>query len=468
MSTFVLIGYCLFFVVMPIPATLLEFKPVIFNLKNPIDTFTHISLILWVLIGTFVFYKRSVGSRNVLRPLFNSLGLYDKFKSKEIWALAILALVTTAINIIIFGRWASDDKLVDKPLLLDLLSKYGPFMNVPLLFLFPSFNIIQDYTTSSRRWLIVLFAILLFIIGVASNVRTMAVSFVSLALFAALLMWLMGQIHIKIKKQYLVLVFLCGYFFTGPFSDLSLAMVMVRGEKNGISGMELLSKTLDAYQDKKELNAFKNMLDKSKVALGKTDWDESYIDNDLLARFCSVKTIDESIFYAKKIGFANDKMQIDYKNQMVAMLPASICELFFGMNRAERSDITSYSETDYLYAIATNNKSGLGSFRIGSLAGIGLSIFSYGYLFIIMGIFFILFFLFDSTVRITEDKGVVFSLWSFCNILLIGYITSCGHNFYTEVRYIVRGFWESVFFYMICVFLLKKLVWVFSVKNIKI
>lgn len=60
LSTFMITGFILCFIVLPIPATLLEFKPVSYNLHNPIICFFNIYLCLIALILAHCIYKTIV------------------------------------------------------------------------------------------------------------------------------------------------------------------------------------------------------------------------------------------------------------------------------------------------------------------------------------------------------------------------------------------------------------------------
>ncbi len=461
LSTFTLIGYCFFFIIMPAPATLMEFKSVIYNLKNPVETFAHISLLFVVLVLTHDLYKKIV-RKNPLRNAFKKMHFYNSFSKSEVWALSVFALFIVSINIMFYGRWLDEDVSVNKPLLLELISPVTIFLYLPLLFLFPCYKLINNVNKVKYVVLICLFAIVLFVIGISSNVRTMALSFLTLGLAAFLFAYLSGLIKIKSKPKIVIFIIIAAWFFTGPFMDLSLSMVIVRGEKTGVSGIELFNKTLEVYKDKPRLKAYKNLMSNERRMRLMDDWDETYIDNDILARFCSVKTIDETIYYANKIGFSNTQMREEYERQIYAIFPDVICNAF-GMTTEERNDIKSYSLTDYLYTKATGSTSGLGSFKIGSFQGLGLAIFGYAYLLVAIPIFFILFLFFESTVLITND-GVRLSVWTFLNLFLIFYITVAGHNFQTDTKYIIRGFFESILFYYISLFIAKKIIQLFRIK----
>ncbi len=453
LSTFVLIGYTFFFVIMPIPATLLEFKPVIFNLKNPIETFIHITLMLLVLVMTHFCYKRISGRKNIIRLFLKKTVFYTDISSKEIWILSVFALGVIVINILIYGRFEEND---NKPILLQISSYFRMFVGLPILFLYPSYKLIKN-SNKTKHYLIILFiAIILFVVGISSNFRTEALSFIVLIATSFLFAYLTNQIKIKIKAKYMFLLILSVWFFSGPFLDISLSMVIVRGERVGINGIELFEKTIDTYNDKNKLRVYKKALNYDKSLIGDNDWDETYLDNDILARFCSVKTIDETIYYAKQIGYANPDMQLEYGRQILAIFPPAITNVF-GITSDERSEISRYSMTDFLYAKAMNDPSGMGSAKIGSFPGIGLSIFGYGYLIMIIPIFYILFVFFDSTLLVKSGQFKL-SIWAFLNLFLIFYITSAGHNFQTDVKYIIRGFLESIFFYTLGVFLVKQIV----------
>lgn len=450
LSTFMITGYILCFIVLPIPATLLEFKPVSYNLHNPLICFLNIYLCLIALMLAYCIYKK-VSRINIISYYLRKTSFFSPLSKKEFLIFTLGAILYTAISILVYGRWEDDNSLEKKPLILSVLSLLGFFVNLPVLLLFPTFHLVNWKPKAKIRYILcILYGLILFIIGIASNVRTMSVNY--LCLIGALFFFgfLTKSINITLKKKHVVSLLVLLWFFTGPFMDISMAMVAVRGQKMNLSGIDLLEKTLEVYSDEKEMESLRKA--KTTLIIGTNDWDENYLNNDLLARFCSVKIFDESIFYAEKLGYNNNQMKVDYLHQLISIWPTNIT----GLSKKERDIYRSYSETDYLYSLATNTSVGLGSFRIGSLPGLGLSIFGYWYLLIVILMFIPIYYFFDSTIYRNNNKLVI-SPWAALSLFMAFYFISCGHNYVTEMRFLFREFFESIITYLLLRFFIRKL-----------
>lgn len=450
LSTFMITGFILCFIVFPIPATLLEFKPVSYNLHNPLICFLNIYLCFIALILAHCIYKK-ISRKNIISYYLRKTLFFSPLSKKEFLIFTIGAISYTAISILVYGRWEDDNNLESKPLILSFLSLMGIFVNLPVLLLFPSFHLVNWKPKAKNRYLLcILYGLFLFVIGIASNVRTMSINY--LCLIGALFFFgfLANSIKVTLKKKYVASLLAFLWFFTGPFMDISMAMVAVRGQKMNLSGIELLENTFEVYSNGKEMESLRKA--KTMLVAGTNDWDENYLNNDMLARFCSVKIIDESIYYAGKLGYNNPQMRDDYLHQLVSIWPTKIS----GLSNKERDIYRSYSETDYMYALATKSSLGLGSFKIGSLPGLGLSIFGYWYLLIVILMFIPIYYYFDSTIYRNNNKLVI-SPWAALSLFLVFYYTSCGHNYVTETRFLFREFFESIITYLLLRFFIRKL-----------
>lgn len=450
LSTFMVTGFTLCFIVLPIPATLLEFKPVSYNLHNPLVCFLNIYLCLVALMVAHCIYK-NISKKNIISLCLRKTSFFSPLSKKEFLIFTIGAISYTAISILVYGRWEDDNNLESKPLILSILSLMGMFVNLPVLLLFPTFHLVNWKSEAKSKYLFcILYGLILFVIGVASNVRTMSINYICLIGALFFFGFLTNSIKVTLKKQYVVSFLVLLWFFTGPFMDISMAMVAVRGQKMNLSGIELLENTFAVYSNGKEMESLRKA--KTMLVVGGNDWDENYLNNDMLARFCSVKIFDESIFYAEKLGYNNTQMKDDYLHQLMSIWPTNIS----GLSKKERDIYRSYSETDYMYALATKSGLGLGSFKIGSLPGLGLAIFGYWYLLIIILMFIPIFYYFDSTIYRKNNKLVI-SPWAALNLFMVFYYISSGHNYVTETRFLFREFFESVMTYLLLRIFIRKL-----------
>lgn len=453
-STLSISFYVLFFVILPMPATLLEFKPVTYNLHNPIDTFSNILILESILIFIHFIYKKISNRRNFIRNILIKCNFFSQVTSNELWVLIISSALLWIYIILKHGLYAegSDNSISQLPFPLYILNLLlNESYLVLFIFLMPKFNIIkQPYRILKKR--IFILTIILFVVGIATNMRTASITVIANGFFLLIVYILYYPIHYKkyIKPKILIISILLIYFFTGPFMTISKAMLDNRGNRKGKSGIEMIEMTFNSITENKNIKDNNYIVKESGIL-----WDEKYLDNDILNRFCSIKILDETLFHAKRIGYANPTMQEQFKLKIIDSLPGIIKQHF---NIYTPNNIRFSSLSDILYSLSINSPSALGGIKIGTLQGLGLAIFGYWYPLILIPVFIIIFYFLDATVAFSyHSQKIYFSLWFFINILTICYYFGDRHYYLFEFRFIMRSFFESIIFFLITINLIKRL-----------
>lgn len=207
---------------------------------------------------------------------------------------------------------------------------------------------------------------------------------------------------------------------TGPVADISTAMVMVRDDRHNITSVELLERTIDAFFDKEGIRlyraTFANTADNS-------DWDEYYLDNVFLARFCNLKYNDLSLMMSSKFSIPDPDM-LDYTvDHFLTNLPLPVLESL-GIN-VDKGFINSGSFGDYFFYKVSGNPWAIGGFRTGHIAGVSMAAFGWWYL-AILGIAIIpVFILFDkfsirrSASFVTARNAPLNVSFSMCGLLIL-------------------------------------------------
>lgn len=454
-STLAISFYILFFLILPMPATLIELKPVTYNLHSTLDTFTNVLLLELVIIIIHLLYRMISNKKNIIRPILVKYNFFTKVTSSELWILIIISSILWIYIILGSGLYTEDSSntisTLPTPLyILNLL--VAGYSSIPFVFFMRNYNIIKE-PYHIHKAAIIIFSISLFIIGIATNMRTAAISVLANAFF----LFIVYNIYFPINlKQYLTpksitITILIIYFFTGPFMSISQAMLQNRGNREGKNGLEMLEMTMNTLQENKDNNTLPNYKQEEGIT-----WDESYLSNDILNRFCSLKILDETLFHAKRIGYANPIMQEQLKLKILDCLPGFIKEQFKIDQIPE--DIRQSSLTDILYSLSIHSTSNLGGIKIGTLQGLGLAIFGYWYPLVLIPIFIIIFYFLDATIIFNvKTKSMYFSLWFLANIITICYYFSDKHYYLNEFRYIIRGYAESIIFYLITINIIKKI-----------
>jgi len=451
-SFLMILGLSIFHFLLPMPLTLLEFKPVIYNLNVPFLTFFHQFLFVTTIVFTHKIYTHISRGKNLFRSVLIKTDFYRVPSNKLIWTTGILGLLATFYLYFIFGQW--EKEVSDRNFMSYLANILAPYLWMPILLIFSKYrsirNIKQNILKSNTKF-IVFYSLLVIVISIVSNWRTVMFSgvlfFIILLFLGILLGYYKIQEFLSLKK--IILIFTVIYFVFGPMIDLGYAMVIVRGERTKLTSSELLYKTINVYMDKETLDKAKiigssflsNKLKKN------NDWDEKYLNNIIINRFVNLKISDNCVYYATKIGYQNKQMKNELINQVEAFMPNILLGVF-NIDPVKKNETLSYSIGDYLYSKAINDSTVRGSFVISSMPGVGLAIFGYWYLLIIIPLFIIIFAMFDSFV-VRQNGKLIFSYLFFLLLVLSVNYFNDRHVFTYEIRFIFRTYFESVIVFII-------------------
>ncbi|MFB9076924.1 hypothetical protein ACFFWB_05805 [Flavobacterium procerum] len=386
-SFFMIFGLTLFHYVLPIPLTLLELKPVTYNLLMPFETFLHHGLFLLVIIITHFFYRKITLRRNPLRSILKKTNFYKRPTDFQIWSTSLVALLSSAYFYFVYGSWENYEA---KNIFVTIGKSLGVYLWMPIIIPFFKVRQVEGRLTNKAKSFIIIYSLLVGVIAVVSNWRTILYSGFVIFLLLYLIGLLYGYYELKhnFSTNKIVMMFIGFYVITGPIMDLGTAMVITRQTRYTTSSYDFFKNTFETYQDKELLRKFNAVIaDNGKIDYSIKKWDEEYLSNYALNRFCNLKISDNCIYYAEKIGFANERMQNVLLDQVLSIIPGFISNSI-DFKTETRGEIYQSSITDNLYSLAINDTTVKGSAIIGSMPGVGLSIFGYWYLIAIIPIFF--------------------------------------------------------------------------------
>ncbi|WP_257668495.1 hypothetical protein [Parapedobacter tibetensis] len=451
LSTFLIIGFSITQFYLPILFTLLEGKPLVYNLEVPYDVFTHSLSSFIVLIlchqGYVYVQKRKPNSKLKIQRMLARLHLYKQPSDRQIWVIGFIGLASMFfIHFIVKGSGNDGESGGGNAVIQGLVPfAYAPYF-IPLSRMFGNKH-------ADRKRIIyelLIYTVLLFIISIGRNSRgafMMGFTSIGIGYFLGLLM---GKFNYKIfTPRNFLLGLLVFYIITGPLSDLGTAMVVVRGQRGSVSSQQLIELTLEAYQDKDALRDYKNKASQSAIS---TDWDEHYFDNIFLARFCNLKFNDLCLRHAEQLEGVSPLMRQYSIQRFLIVFPQPILD-FIGLE-IDKSKILPYSSADYLLALS--NQSYLrGGLRVGQFSGVGMASFGWWYL-LILGLAMIpvyyLLDLFVRTVTITSPTRLrtyisLAGLLSITSIFMFLSLSSISTNVMNIFAYIIRGWIQMVLLY---------------------
>lgn len=445
-STIAVIMYPFFFLFLPPIATLLEFKPVVYNLHSPFNTYLQIVLLESLLIFIHGLYKKL--SRTFrLKKLLEKCGVYTQLTHQELWFTILLSTVCFVLSIMLYGLYNDEGENVrsELPLWMQIVQfVFGSSYSLVLIFYMRNFNVIKG-TYKTLHLLIWFIVALVMVVGISTNMRTASIMCFSTGLFMFIVYNFYYPIDLRkfFTPKRIILYSLAVYFFTGPFMDISRAMLLTRGSRYGLSGVEVLEMTLS--------NMGKNTKEEKEYKSTSRSWDEEYLSNHILNRFCSVKIHDETIYHAQQLGYSNAQMRECLEDKLLDDLPGVIKQKL-GFTKNE--DIRKYSLTDKLGSLSIGAP--LGGVKIGSLQGLGLALWGWWYLIVLIPIYVILFYLLDSLVYY-KNNTIKFSYLFLFNVGTFVYWFSDRHYYQWEFRWIFRTYWESLIFFLVFLFVIKRI-----------
>ncbi len=448
-SFLMILGMSVFQYLLPLPFTLFEFKPVTFNLRIPVITFFHHLMFAIAITATHKCYTGFTRRKNIFRIILRKTIFYNTPTDRIIWVTSLLGLFSSFYSYFIMGIW--DMETADRSPLYYVMTILSGYIWMPLIILSPKYRQIQPERPSKTIKYVVAYSIFVFFVAIASNWRTVLFSgiFIVVGLFCYSLLLQQFTLRSVISPKKLILIVAAFIVITGPMVDIAQAMVIVRGERTELSAVDFLSRTIDTYNNKSELNAAKNetLLAINNNPFYSYEWNESYLSNIILNRLVNLKISDNCLYYANEIGYQNEQMQAEMLQQTIAFMPNVILS-FFNVDIGGKIYAANYSIGDYLYGLAINSSSQLGSAIISSMPGVGMAIFGYWYILLIFPLFFIIFLMFDSLVDL-KNENIVFSYLFFLLFTIIINYFNDRHVFVYEFRFVLRTYFETVLIFLI-------------------
>ncbi len=453
LSSMVLIGFAFTQFWIPPVLTLIEGKPLVFNLNYPNSVFLHNFLAFLAMWGSFLVYTANLlHIRSYLARFFKTKTyLYSTPYPYQLWLMGILGVLgMSATRILGLGN----DGAANTGILVKLVQGFQIYAYAPLFMMLSPLYTRKQYDTP--KLLIAAYVCFLLAIGVLLNSRgafMMGLTGLGLAYLLGLLLGTFSPRVFTLRNTIgLAVAF---WVITGPLSDLGTAMVVTRSQRGEVSPTELLALTLDTYNNKELLNRYKSAaMDTKNNPL--TDWDEYYFNNIFVARFSNLKFVDASLeHYYRLDSPEKNKLMFNYSiERTLAILPTPLLN-FLGITIDKYGAIgTSYG--DYLLALSTGNKAYLGGYRVGHFAGVGMAAFGWFYLLIMFVTLIPCFLLLD----LLYYKGkfsivsLIFLPEIFCHVGLLSGNIENPINF---IPFLFRTWPQLVVLYLVLFYLTRQL-----------
>jgi hypothetical protein len=452
LSTFLIIGFTATQFYFPLIFTLLEGKPVVFNLELPLQVFAHSLLCLIILsIAHLLYQKVNKLSFNNEHTLLNKASFFTPPTELQLWIMGIIGL-SCAFYVHLYAVTASKTTGAASDKVLEALV---PFSYAPFFIPFGKLYGNNKKHTASLILPLLFYTLVLFAISIARNSRgAFMIGFTSLG-FAYLLGLLLGYYQTRILTlRNILVVTIAFWLFTGPIADIGTAMVLVRQQRSDIAYTELMGLTFEAFNDKEAIRIYRL----SDIDLTENrEWDENYLNNIFIARFSNLKFNDTSLLLASKIREGDSDILNFTIDHFLSTFPLPVLETF-GV-QIDKESVNHVSFGDYLLAKVSGNPQVLGSFLTGHFAGLGMAAFGWWYL-AILGVGIVpVYFLYDKLVthiRHTPYPGAIPTIelrFSFCGLLSLTAIFQFlpAESVESIAAFLVRGWLQMIILYF-CIF----------------
>lgn len=439
---------------LPVPGTLISFRPVSYGMETPVKTF--VSETLFFLLFAVIYYISAYGVTKRRGPVgfYKFIGLYKYGSEHSIWLLGIVGLIVRIISYSNNSFYHSG-----------LSNTVQDLTYAPVVLFFPFFfDENPEKPVNFKKPIIWAYLIILSIVSLGSNSRFEIISpFILIAVFYFIYL-VKEDVDLKsiLSPKRIIYGLVSALLILGLMQIISDAMLAVRDNKLDYSLSQLVRLTVQSAID--SVGAKQEEVEQKKEAQPySVKWTEEYIDNFALNRYGNIRVSDEIYFYSKDFTDEDrEDLRESLKTRLVCLLPTPVMRLF-GLE-INKSDYK-YSSATYLYY-----KAGYCSYEdilfryrvITSYLPDGLAYLG-GYYLIIQSLLFLITFWFIRGLSYYDASGkFVYSLYGIISMNTYHYIGVNANGVYGSFGFLLRNMWESMLVFLVVNFAVR--LWVrFSV-----
>ena len=170
-------------------------------------------------------------------------------------------------------------------------------------------------------------------------------------------------------------------------------------------------------------------------------WSEEYVDNIFLNRFCNIRVLDASVFYAKDLGYNNPEMHTYLKEEIINLLPSIVVELI-GEQKTVHTTVSDVMYNKYFEP----QKYRTGWLVCGDI-GVGLYLLGYWYYPFALFIYILTFMYLCTLTRF--NKRLIIPLPVMASFLSYFMYFDNAYGIFSSISLLMRG-WVTVMMY--CIF----------------
>lgn len=443
--------YAFSFFVLPIPATLLEGKPVTFRFAVPYLTFFNLMLNATTIVLAF-HACRFIYREGWLTALWKKMGFFRPPKDSQVWALGILGFLAMLWTV---GKQGTDDMQAENlGAVGQFLATFRSFAFVPITLLFAKYYD-HNRVTPVNKMPVFIYLVLLGLVAIATTKRTLLFNMVCVwAVMSFFIALYENRRMFNTKTTFYIIV--GTYLVTGPIADLAIAMAINRQKIYTASSSSTFSDIMKIYSDKERLHHLYQV-----GTYSNTDnqgdnfgmWSEYYIDNIFLDRFCNLRTQDITLDYAQSLGYGSERMRDYAEKFFLFQLPTPVLNTL-GVHEDKFS--YNYTPGDLLSTDALKLRGQYGGFRVCGDSAVGLAWLGYPYYIVAFFIYILLFYFFASLVSFRKGILMIPVPVIMQMTLYMNYFNNATGIFRT-IALLMRGGVQLIIIYCVIMWILRRI-----------
>ena len=265
--------------------------------KFPLVVLSMFSLVLmyYYLPLIFLIFKRIYKANNFLTRIFSKIGIYKSPQPAEIWILGYIGFFAFIYSVV--TRSVNNEENFANGFLPQIMFFLQNFSFVPACFFVKDLYFSKTTLENNRKQALIYFAIII-MFSIATTRRSLLMMPVFTILITSFLIIVIKQKAIRIKVKILLYI-IAGLMLLQPIQDLGRAMIYVRITTR-MKADDIFMEVLKIYNDKDLLRRIDAELDDEYRSFDKAGWNEQYISNEFVERYCNLKVADMSNYYVEK------------------------------------------------------------------------------------------------------------------------------------------------------------------------
>lgn len=392
-------GYIFCYYFMPLIATFIEGKPLTYNFEVPYLTFFNMFLNVTCIVLAFVVCKMIYRQDNWLQKIWMRCGYFIPPKEKQIWLWGIIGCILIAISMWTQTEGLDIDEMQTSTDAAGVLQQtFTKYAALPICLYFPFLYGYKKQVETKK--LVIFFLLVMSLIGIATTKRSMIFNaFASLGVIYIFVV--IYQNRKVMSTRNMILVCLGLYLITGPAADLALAMALNRSNMQG--GGKTFGDVISLYQDKDKMSTLRSLAKMTTANGGNNSmsWSEEYVDNIFLDRFCNIRVLDASVYYAGELGYNNPRMHKYFKEEIINNLFSPIVNAI-GEKKVAHTTVADEMNTTYF-----SSSHFITGWKVTGDIGAGLYTFGYFYYPFAFIIYLLVFLMFSTYTRFKNGSFII-------------------------------------------------------------